>query len=135
MYTNILVPIILDGQHDTGASFAAARALASPEAAFTVLHVMEAIPTYARTEVPGNVLAAKQQEIAHELSEAAKGLPGAKAHMISGHSGQSILNYAEENDIDCIIIASHQPGLEDYFLGSTASRVVRHAKCAVHVMR
>lgn len=135
MYKNILVPIILDGQHDTTASFNAARALASPEAAFTVLHVMEAIPSYAKTEVPGNVLAAKQQEIAHDLTEAAKGLSGAKARLISGNSGQSILNYADENDIDCIIIASHQPGLEDYFLGSTASRVVRHAKCAVHVMR
>lgn len=135
MYNNILVPIILDGQHDTSASFNAARTLASPEAVFTVLHVMEAIPTYARTEVPGNVLAAKQQEIAHELAEAAKALPGAKAQLIMGHSGQAILNYAGKNDIDCIIIASHQPGLEDYFLGSTASRVVRHATCAVHVMR
>lgn len=135
MYTNILVPIILDGQHDITASFNAARTLASPEAAFTVLHVLEAIPNYARTEVPGNILASKQQEIAHELAEAAKGLPGARAKLISGHSGQSILNYAREYDIDCIVIASHQPGLEDYFLGSTASRVVRHATCAVHVMR
>ena len=135
MYKNILVPIILDGVHDHGASFAAAQAIASPEAVFTVLHVMEAIPTYARTEVPGNVLASKQQEIAHDLTEAAKGLPGAKAQLISGHSGQSIVNYAEANDIDCIIIASHQPGLEDYFLGSTASRVVRHASCSVHVIR
>lgn len=135
MYKNILVPIILDGAHDTAASFNAARALAGPEAAFTVLHVLEAIPSYARTEVPGNVLAAKQQEIAHELAEAAKGLPGAKAQVISGHSGQSILDFAEANDIDCIIIASHKPGLEDYFLGSTAARVVRHAKCSVHVIR
>lgn len=135
MYTNILVPIILDGQHDISASFAVARTLSSPEAAFTVLHVMEAIPTYARTEMPATMLAAKRQEIAHELTEVAKGLPGAKAQLISGHSGQAILDYATENDIDCIIIASHQPGLEDYFLGSTASRVVRHATCAVHVMR
>ena len=76
MYKNILVPIILDGAHDTAASFNAARALAGPEAAFTVLHVLEAIPSYARTEVPGNVLAAKQQEIAHELAEAAKATTG-----------------------------------------------------------
>lgn len=72
MYNNILVPIILDGEHDTDASFNAARTLASPEAAFTVLHVMEAIPTYARAEVPGNILADKQQEMAHALTEAAK---------------------------------------------------------------
>ena len=135
MYNNILAPIILDGEHDTDASFSAARTLASPEAAFTVLHVMEAIQTYARAEVPGNILADKQQEMAHALTEAAKGLAGSKAQLISGHSGQAILNYAEANDIDYIIIASHRPGLEDYFLGSTASRVVRHATCAVQVMR
>ena len=32
-------------------------------------------------------------------------------------------------------IASHQPGLQDYFLGSTAAKVVRHATCSVLVMR
>ncbi len=88
---------------------------------------MEAIPTYARAEVPGNILADKQQEMAHALTEAAKGLAGSKAQLISGHSGQAILNYAEANDIDCIIIASHRPGLEDYFLGSTA--IARGAAC------
>ncbi len=135
MYNNILVPIILDGEHDTDASFAAARALGSADAAFTVLHALEAIPAYAQAEIPGDVLSNSRQEFAHALSEAAKKLPGAKAKLISGHSGRSILDYAEANDIDCIVIASHQPGLEDYFLGSTASRVVRHAKCAVHVIR
>ncbi|MBT8411941.1 MAG: universal stress protein, partial [Octadecabacter sp.] len=44
-------------------------------------------------------------------------------------------DFATDNSIDCIIMASHQPGLEDYFLGSTAARVVRHAKCSVHVIR
>lgn len=135
MYSNILVPIILDEAYDTDASFAAARALASPEAVFTVLYVMEELPGYARAELSGAVLANTRQEVAHELSEAAKALPGAKAQLISGHSGRSILDYADAHDIDCIIIASHQPGLEDYLLGSTASRVVRHARCAVHVIR
>ncbi len=135
MYKNILVPIVLDEAHDTDDSFAAARALASPEAAFTVLHVLEAIPAYAKAEMSGAVLANTRQEAAHALSEAAKALPGAKAQLISGHSGRSILDYANAHDVDCIVIASHQPGLEDYLLGSTASRVVRHARCAVHVIR
>ncbi|WP_371932559.1 universal stress protein [Pararhizobium sp. IMCC21322] len=46
-----------------------------------------------------------------------------------------MVEYAESNGVDCIIIASHRPGLQDYFLGSTAARVVRHAHCAVHVIR
>jgi nucleotide-binding universal stress UspA family protein len=55
--------------------------------------------------------------------------------VIEGHSGRSILDHAAENDVDCIIIASHRPGMQDYFLGSTAAQVVRHATCAVHVVR
>jgi nucleotide-binding universal stress UspA family protein len=42
---------------------------------------------------------------------------------------------AEEKGADLIIIASHRPGLKDYFLGSTAAKVVRHAKCSVLVIR
>ena len=37
--------------------------------------------------------------------------------------------------VDLIIVASHRPGLQDYFLGSTAAKVVRHAKCSVLVIR
>ena len=34
-----------------------------------------------------------------------------------------------------IVIASHDPGLVDYLLGSVAARVVRHAHCSVLVTR
>ena len=34
-----------------------------------------------------------------------------------------------------IVIASHDPGLADYLLGSVAARVVRHAHCSVLVTR
>lgn len=50
-------------------------------------------------------------------------------------AGRVITEYANKSDIDCVVIGSHKPGLRDYFLGSTAARVVRHAKCAVHVLR
>ena len=61
--------------------------------------------------------------------------PIVKAKIIEGHSARTILDFAEENAIDCIVMGSHKPGLADYFLGSTAARVVRHANCAVHVHR
>jgi nucleotide-binding universal stress UspA family protein len=47
----------------------------------------------------------------------------------------TILETAKEIGADLIVIASHRPGLQDYFLGSTAARVVRHAECAVLVDR
>lgn len=135
MYKNILVPVIFDERHDTQASFLAARALADDEATFTVIHVMEAIPAYAETQIPADILASTRQEVVRNLEQAAKALPGAKAELVSGQAGRAIVDYADKNDIDCIIVASHRPGFENFFLGSTADRVVRHAGCAVHVIR
>jgi len=33
------------------------------------------------------------------------------------------------------MIASHKPGMSDYFIGSTAARVVRHAQVSVLIDR
>jgi len=52
-----------------------------------------------------------------------------------GRSYSSILDSADDNAVDLIIINSHKPGLEDYLLGSTAAKVARHAKCAVLIER
>lgn len=135
MYRNILIPVLFGEGHDTQASFLAARALADEGAKFTVIHVMEAIPGYAASEIPSDVLARTRNEIEKELKQSAAALPGASAELVSGHAGKAIVDHAREHGIDCIIVASHKPGLENFFLGSTADRVVRHAKCSVHVIR
>ena len=135
MYKNILVPVLFDEEHDTGASYTVARALAGEGAKFTVAHVLETIPSYVMAEIPNDVLSKTHHEIENLLLESAKNLPGAVPALISGHAGRSIIDYADEHDVDCIVMASHRPGFGDYFLGSTAARVVRHAKCSVHVIR
>ena len=53
----------------------------------------------------------------------------------TGHPANEILEAASKFDVDLIIVASHRPGLSDYFLGSTAARIVRHAQCPVLVDR
>ena len=70
-----------------------------------------------------------------QLREAASALPGAEIALQSGHAGREIVDFAEHNMIDCIVMASHKPGLSNLLLGSTADRVVRHARCSVHVIR
>ena len=56
---------------------------------------------------------------------------------IVGHGNiyEEILRYADEVGADLIVMASHRPDLEDYLIGPNASRVVRHAKCSVMVVR
>ncbi len=135
MYKNILVPIVFDETHDTSASFNAALILADQGAKFAVMHVMDDIPGFALTHISLQALEATRKELETTLSDAAQALPDAETVLSKGHAGRSIVNYAAKQGIDCIVLASHIPGIENVFLGSTADWVVRHAKCAVHVIR
>ena len=135
MYKNILVPVAFDEHHDTQGSLLIAQALAEDDAKFTILHVMDAVPAYVSYQIPGDVLARARDEVEGQMNKLAQSIPGASAVLISGHAGRTIIDYASEHGMDCIVMASHRPGLENYFLGSTADRVVRHAQCSVHVIR
>lgn len=136
MYKLILVPVAFDHGHLGGQGIAVARKLSIPDGHLSLLHVMETIPGYAMTYVPEDRLEANRAEILADLNRLAKNAGGdCSTAVVSGHASRAILDYAEEHDVDCIVIASHKPGLQDYFLGSTAARVVRHAKCGVHVLR
>lgn len=135
MYHNILIPISFDSERDTSAPMKLAALLATPEAKITLLHVVEHIPGYAISYMPTDYLREARKAVQDELDKMAATLPNAKGVVIEGHSGRSILDWAEEEKPDLIIIASHRPGMQDLLLGSTASQVVRHAACAVHVVR
>lgn len=135
MYGSILIPVVLDDAKGVARSFEAAKLLADSGAKFTVLHVVEAIPAYAAMEVSSAILESVFDDARAELAELAKGLEGGEFFVIRGHAGRSIVDFAEENGVDCIVMRSHKPGLENWFIGSTADRVVRHAKCSVHVIR
>jgi universal stress protein F len=52
-----------------------------------------------------------------------------------GSAHDQILEYAAEISADAILMRSGRPGFVDYFIGSTAERVVRHADCSVFVIR
>lgn len=135
MYKNILVPIALEHDRDTSGAMDIARLLLTQGGNITALHVMEAIPAYAAHYLPDGQLESRRTDAEALLKSELGGVKDVKAVVETGHSGRSIVEYADAHDIDCIIIASHRPGLQDYLLGSTAGRVVRHANCPVHVIR
>lgn len=135
MYHNILVPISFDAERDTSGPLKLAKLLATPDAKVTLLHVVEHIPDYAISYMPAEYLTEARRAIQDELNNLAAKLPNAKGVVVEGHSGRTILDWAETNKPDLIIMASHRPGMQDLLLGSTATHVVRHASCAVHVVR
>jgi nucleotide-binding universal stress UspA family protein len=135
MYRNILVPIAIDTEHDPSRSLEIARVLAAPEARITLLHVIEHAPRYAMSYMPQDLVEETRLGLAAELDRLAATLPNAAGEVVVGHSGRSILDWVEANVPDLIIMESHRPGMQDLLLGSTASHVVRHAPCSVHVLR
>jgi universal stress protein F len=46
-----------------------------------------------------------------------------------------VLAEAEAWGADLIVLGSHRPGADRFLMGSTASAIVRHAKCSVWVVR
>lgn len=135
MYDNILVPISFDDDRDANGAIAVARTLANDGAKITLFHVMEQIPSYAISYMPNDYITESRRAIQTELTAMADSLPGGQAVLVEGHSGRTILDWADKHGVDCIVIASHRPGMQDLLLGSTATTVVRHARCAVHVIR
>ncbi|MBI1415832.1 MAG: universal stress protein [Limimaricola sp.] len=135
MYKNILVPVAYDHDHSDLQPLEVVRLLADAGARVTLLHVMDEVPNYAISYMPEDFRIKAREAIYRDLEARASAIPGCEARVIDGTPGSTILDFAGEHGVDLIVIASHRPGMRDYFLGSTAARVVRHADCAVHVLR
>lgn len=134
MYKTILVPVDL-AHVDTGQKILKlARHVGGKDARIVALNVVEEIPGYVVVELPEGLVANNIKSARKTLADLAA-QAGAEHMVKSGHSSTTILNYADEIGADLIVIGSHRPGLQDYLLGSTAARVVRHADCAVLVDR
>lgn len=136
MYKNILVAIDPSHGPDQETALRMATHLAEDATArITAMTVVEPIPASVLAEAPEDIA-----ERAGALALAdLRNLVGTQSEVNTvirhGSAGPTIVDYAGEHGIDCIVLASHKPGLTDYFLGSTAARVVRHAPCSVHVLR
>jgi universal stress protein F len=135
MYKSILVPVAPDHERDIKAAIELAEILRDEGGKITLLSVIDMIPAYVMQQLPEDQMTKNVVSAKIKLQEDADGHRNTDIQVVIGHSANSILDYAEKNGTDCIIVASHRPGYQDYFLGSTAARIVRHATCAVHVLR
>lgn len=138
MYKRIMVPIDLAHTESAETMVKAALTLADQDGEITLVHVMPEIPAMVATHLPEGA-ADKARSHAKEQLQDIVGQNGAgrtiKTQVRVGNPHYGILEAADENSSDLIVIASHQPALSDYLLGSTAAKVVRHARCSVHVIR
>jgi len=135
MYSNILVALSLEhGISDIALS--AAKSLLSEGGKITAVHVHEPPNRSILAYLEEDVIKKSHQRAKKKLADRLKGEKDVSAVLLEGQSaGRSLNEYANTHGIDCIIVGSYQPGMKDFFLGSTATRVVRHAHCTVHVLR
>jgi universal stress protein F len=136
MYHHILIPVAGVKPGSSDAALSIARNLLASGGKITLIHVIEPVPGYALGEIPADIFRKSRDTIAEGMRALAE-TAGSDVHeqIAHGHPGREIVGTVDTAGVDCIIIKSHMPGLEDYLFGSTAAWVVRHAKCAVHVIR
>lgn len=136
MYNNILVAIDPSHGPDQEKALLMATHLAeNTMSQITAITVVEPIPASVLSESPVDIAEQAGGLALADLRNVVGARSDVNTVIRHGNAGTTIVDYATENGIDCIVLASHKPGLKDYFLGSTAARVVRHAPCSVHVMR
>lgn len=135
MYKNILVTTDFSDEESTIKSLKKAEIL-SDNGRIVLLHVLDAIPAFALIELPAHIVAGQVPKTRESLSELVE-KSGVKAdiEVRKGPSYNNIIEEAKIMDAELILINSHRPGFQDYLLGSTAAKVVRHAPCSVLVDR
>lgn len=134
MYNKILVAMALD--HGISPQMLEiAQALSNPGAEIVAIHVFEAPPSSVSAYLGENAVREGFERARRLLVEKTAHIEGISVKIVRGHTYRTLIDYADEHAIDCIVIGSHKPDFSDFLLGSTAARVVRHAPCAVHVFR
>ena len=57
-------------------------------------------------------------------------------HVLTGNAANEILKFAEKNSVALIVLGTHgRDGIQRFFSGSVAERIMRKAKCAVMTRR
>ena len=138
MLKKILIPIVATHVAAGSQSIAMAQKIMDADGRLVLLYVLENAPSYVASQIPDSVLAKVAAEAEAELKHIAAehNLPETTEILVKrGKPSTTILNVARETGADAVVVASHDPGIADYFLGSVAGYVVRHAHCSVFVVR
>lgn len=143
MYRKILIP--LDGSELAECSPEHARAIAQGCRVTDVLllQVIEPFSTQAMaalaeadTDTVTRVRQQNQLEAREYLAKVERRLKDQgivpRTATVEGRPAEEILSYAEENNVDLIILSTHgRSGLSRFFFGSVADKVSRHSRVPV----
>ena len=141
MFKEILLPVDLG---DPGSSKKALSvAIELSQSAGARLHVLTVVPGFGMSIVSQyfpkdfekNVVEETEKQLAAFVAQRLPPEIEAQPMVALGTIYEEILGAAKRIGADLIVMAAHRPGLQDYLLGPNASRVVRHSKGSVMVVR
>ena len=130
---NILFPT--DFSHTGDKALAMAESLArDSNARIFIVHVEEPATAYGGGEMYYGMVEPDLEHLKELLSKV-KPIDSQlsyEQHMVTGEPADAIARFAEQHDIDLIVMGTHgRTGLLRLLMGSVAEAVVRRAKCAV----
>lgn len=136
MYRKIIVPVDLAAPDKGERILKKAAALLDDGGEIVLVNVVEDLPNYLAAELPDGLVDNAVREGQGVLTHLRTRLNiPARIEIRGGAPAREILAAAVEHEADLIVVGSHVPDLSNYFIGATADRVVRHAKCSVLVDR
>lgn len=147
---NRLKKILFPTDFSRGAEQAQAHAVAFAEKQDAELHLLHAVvlhgydpynPDFNLVEVEEEILKSLQEDASRRMAatvdaDLEQKLTVVRAERRGVSPAPVILDYADEHDIDLIVMGTQgRRGLGQLFLGSVAEEVVRRAKCSVMTVR
>lgn len=142
MYQDILLTVDLANLHEE--TEAVKFAVEYAQTFGSTLHILTVVPDFGLSIVgsyfPDDHAKSSVAKANAELRAfTARAIPAEIRHRHIVDHGviyRVILHYAREVGCDLVVMSSgRKVDLDDYLLGPNAARVVRHAKCSVHVAR
>jgi len=139
-FQRVLVPVDFSELAETVLQYGVE--LTAPEGKTVLLHVLEPLPLHFESAFYGFVNTEGLERIrnnAHRLlADAAARYPDRdfETELKEGKPGPLILEAAQRHNAELIVLGTHgRGGIEDWFIGSVAARVVRKARCPVLTVR
>jgi nucleotide-binding universal stress UspA family protein len=140
MFKKIIAPIDpADTAIARPALDAAARLASMSDGVIRLVSVRSLMPMTYMEYVPTDFDEITRSETEKTLNEVAAGIALPRDRISTkvrlGSIYGEVLEEAKEFGADLIVLGSHRPSMATYLLGSNATAVVRHALCAVLVVR
>ena len=131
MYKHILVPVGLGDTPAAAKAVGVARHIARRDG--SRISIVSIVPTW-----PDNLAAEPrdyQPDLDAYVDAIREGLDIEGEVKAGGSISGRIIETVEDKRIDLVVMASHDPRVTDYLIGSHAAHVVLHSTCSVLVVR